>query len=304
MRSASRTRISSARRVADRVAGDPHRDRALGGARARRRRAAALHRRHRLHQGVARPFKPVMALPTHLYFVTSEIGATPYAFGTALVLALLVLGISALALATGGAGRSPHEHALPHAALRQVRSARSRRATSRWYGGVVRAAQRDRRVPAQPRDRDHGTLGLRQVDAAPRAQPHARADSRRARGGRAACCSTGSRSTRRQSRASWMRAHIGMLQQRPTPFPMSIAENVLFGARYHGYARDRAAGVAALPRARRPVGRGEATACTPPALGLSGGQQQRLCLARTLAVQPRSCSWTSRAPRSIRAPPP
>lgn len=44
-------------------------------------------------------FKPVMALPTHLYFVTSEIGATRYAFGSALVLAILILGVSALALA-------------------------------------------------------------------------------------------------------------------------------------------------------------------------------------------------------------
>jgi phosphate transport system permease protein len=42
--------------------------------------------------------KPVMALPTHLYFVTSEIGATPYAFGTALVLVLLVLVVSTVAL--------------------------------------------------------------------------------------------------------------------------------------------------------------------------------------------------------------
>jgi len=42
--------------------------------------------------------KPVMALPTHLYFVTSEIGATAYAFGSALVLALLILGVSAFAL--------------------------------------------------------------------------------------------------------------------------------------------------------------------------------------------------------------
>jgi phosphate transport system permease protein len=41
---------------------------------------------------------PVMALPTHLYFVTSEIGATLYAFGTALVLALIVLGFSSAAL--------------------------------------------------------------------------------------------------------------------------------------------------------------------------------------------------------------
>ena len=43
--------------------------------------------------------KPVMALPTHLYFVTSEIGATGYAFGSALVLAILVLAVSAIALA-------------------------------------------------------------------------------------------------------------------------------------------------------------------------------------------------------------
>lgn len=42
--------------------------------------------------------QPVMALPTHLYFVTSEIGATAYAFGSALVLAIMVLAISAVAL--------------------------------------------------------------------------------------------------------------------------------------------------------------------------------------------------------------
>jgi phosphate transport system permease protein len=42
--------------------------------------------------------RPVMTLPTHLYFVTSEIGATSYAFATALVLALVVLVFSALAL--------------------------------------------------------------------------------------------------------------------------------------------------------------------------------------------------------------
>lgn len=43
-------------------------------------------------------FQPVMALPTHLYYVTSEKGATPAAFGTALVLALLVLGCALIAL--------------------------------------------------------------------------------------------------------------------------------------------------------------------------------------------------------------
>lgn len=44
-------------------------------------------------------FKPVMALPTHLYFVTSEIGARPYAFGTALVLAVLIVMVSVVVLA-------------------------------------------------------------------------------------------------------------------------------------------------------------------------------------------------------------
>src|SRR5262245_9777608 len=38
--------------------------------------------------------------------------------------------------------------------------------------------------------------------------------------------------------ASWVRAHVGMLQQKPAPFPMSILDNALFGARYHGLARD------------------------------------------------------------------
>jgi phosphate transport system ATP-binding protein len=76
-----------------------------------------------------------------------------------------------------------------------------------------------------------------------------------------------------------------MLQQRPAPFPMSIAENVLFGARYHGYVQDRQADTR---RYLELVGlwdevrdRLDASAST-----LSGGQQQRLCLARTLAVQP------------------
>jgi phosphate transport system ATP-binding protein len=89
----------------------------------------------------------------------------------------------------------------------------------------------------------------------------------------------------REVPASWVRAHAGMLQQRPAPFPMSIIDNVLFGARYHGFTRDP------LEDARHYLervglweevkGRLKASALT-----LSGGQQQRLCLARTLAVRP------------------
>ena len=84
---------------------------------------------------------------------------------------------------------------------------------------------------------------------------------------------------------SWVRTRVGLLQQKPAPFPMSIAANVLFGAHFHGYVQD---GGADVRHYLELVGlydevrdRLKASAYT-----LSGGQQQRLCLARTLAVQP------------------
>jgi phosphate transport system ATP-binding protein len=84
---------------------------------------------------------------------------------------------------------------------------------------------------------------------------------------------------------SWVRTHVGMLQQRPLPFPMSIAQNVLFGARYHGYSGNAEANVR---RYLDLVGLWEEVhdRLHASAYSLSGGQQQRLCLARTLAVQP------------------
>lgn len=84
-----------------------------------------------------------------------------------------------------------------------------------------------------------------------------------------------------------LRKRVGMVFQRPNPFPMSIYDNIAFGPRVHGL-RDRekldevverslkAAGLWAEVKGR--LGRS--------ALGLSGGQQQRLCIARTLAVEP------------------
>jgi len=82
-----------------------------------------------------------------------------------------------------------------------------------------------------------------------------------------------------------VRARIGMLQQKPTPFPMSILDNVLFGARYHGLAGDPGQ-VARYYLERVGLWAEVKDRLKSPALGLSGGQQQRLCLARTLAVQP------------------
>jgi phosphate transport system ATP-binding protein len=85
--------------------------------------------------------------------------------------------------------------------------------------------------------------------------------------------------------ASRVRTHVGMLQQKPAPFPMSILDNVLFGARYHGLVRDPLAN-ARYALERVGLWHEVKDRLKTPALTLSGGQQQRLCLARTLAVRP------------------
>ena len=85
-----------------------------------------------------------------------------------------------------------------------------------------------------------------------------------------------------------LRARVGMVFQRPNPFPKSIYENVAYGPRIHGLARGRAALDAAVERSLRRAG---LWAEVKDRLGdsgtaLSSGQQQRLCIARALAVDP------------------
>lgn len=92
----------------------------------------------------------------------------------------------------------------------------------------------------------------------------------------------------RQVDVNYLRKEIGMVFQKPNPFPMSIYENVAYGPRTHGITNkvqldeivERALKDAALwdevkDRLKK------------NALGLSGGQQQRLCIARALAVEPK-----------------
>ncbi len=84
-----------------------------------------------------------------------------------------------------------------------------------------------------------------------------------------------------------LRRRVGMVFQQPNPFPLSIAENILFPLREHGL-RDKAQLQARLEQVLRAVGLWEEVAqrLQLPAAVLSGGQQQRLCIARALALEP------------------
>ncbi|KAF5054269.1 Phosphate import ATP-binding protein PstB 3 [anaerobic digester metagenome] len=83
-----------------------------------------------------------------------------------------------------------------------------------------------------------------------------------------------------------LRKQVGMVFQKPNPFPMSIYDNVAYGPRIHGVNKKDIDGV--VRNALRSAALFEETSdrLKSPALSLSGGQQQRLCIARTLAVKP------------------
>jgi phosphate transport system ATP-binding protein len=84
-----------------------------------------------------------------------------------------------------------------------------------------------------------------------------------------------------------LRRRIGMIFQRPNPFPFSIRKNLTFPLRHHGVReRDRLDTI--VETVLRDVGLWDEVKdrLDGPALGLSGGQQQRLCLARAMALQP------------------
>ncbi len=85
-----------------------------------------------------------------------------------------------------------------------------------------------------------------------------------------------------------LRARVGMLFQKPYPFPKSVEENVAYGPRIHGMARRGVELDEIVERSLRLAGLWEEVRdrLDSPANSLSGGQQQRLCIARALAVDP------------------
>ncbi len=84
-----------------------------------------------------------------------------------------------------------------------------------------------------------------------------------------------------------LRKRVGMVFQKPNPFPMSIYDNVAFGARTHGI-RSKAALDEIVERSLKGAAIWDEVKdrLKKSALGMSGGQQQRLCIARALAVEP------------------
>jgi phosphate transport system ATP-binding protein len=85
-----------------------------------------------------------------------------------------------------------------------------------------------------------------------------------------------------------LRARVGMVFQKPNPFPKSIYENVAYGPRIHGLARNKAELEEIVVTSLNRAGLFDEVKdrLQEPGTSLSGGQQQRLCIARAIAVSP------------------
>ncbi len=92
----------------------------------------------------------------------------------------------------------------------------------------------------------------------------------------------------RQQDVAQLRARVGIVFQKPTPFPQSIYANVAYGPRIHGLAPHRSDMDELVNTSLQRAGLWEEVKdrLSTPGTSLSGGQQQRLCIARTIAVNP------------------
>ena len=92
----------------------------------------------------------------------------------------------------------------------------------------------------------------------------------------------------RKQDVAQLRARVGIVFQKPTPFPHSVYANVAYGPRIHGLARNRGDMDELVQTSLARAGLWEEVKdrLAIPGTSLSGGQQQRLCIARTIAVNP------------------
>lgn len=86
---------------------------------------------------------------------------------------------------------------------------------------------------------------------------------------------------------SFLRKKVGMVFQKPNPFPMSIYDNIAYGPRTHGiHSKAKLDEIVETSLRQAAIWDEVKDRMKKSALGMSGGQQQRLCIARALAVQP------------------
>ena len=86
---------------------------------------------------------------------------------------------------------------------------------------------------------------------------------------------------------SQLRKRVGMVFQKPNPFPMSIYDNIAYGPRTHGiHNKAKLNEIVETSLRQAAIWDEVKDRLNKSALGMSGGQQQRLCIARALAVQP------------------
>ncbi|QSZ27939.1 phosphate ABC transporter ATP-binding protein [Aceticella autotrophica] len=84
-----------------------------------------------------------------------------------------------------------------------------------------------------------------------------------------------------------LRKRVGMVFQKPNPFPMTIFDNIAYGPRIHGiYSKKKLNEIVERSLTAAVLWDEVKDRLNSSALGLSGGQQQRLCIARTLAIEP------------------
>ena len=86
---------------------------------------------------------------------------------------------------------------------------------------------------------------------------------------------------------TWLRKRVGMVFQKPNPFPMSIYDNIAYGPRTHGItSKVKLDNIVEKSLKDAAIWDEVKDRLNTSALGMSGGQQQRLCIARALAVEP------------------
>ena len=159
-------------------------------------------------------------------------------------------------------------------------------------------------IPGEEGDRLHRSVGLRQVDPVAHLQPHVRALPRTAGGGRDPV-GRAQHPVSKKEDVSIIRATVGMVFQKPTPFPMSIYDNIAFGVKlFEELSRPEMDERVEWALKKAALWNEVKDKLDKSGSGLSGGQQQRLCIARGIAIKPEVLAcWMNPARRWTRSPP-